>query len=148
MTGRRNLRLAAAAALCLGVGGIHAAAADDPAFSFAAPAKPAEVKWSANAQPSPGATASLGAELLTNVAGEDTPTDHVSPFRDDRIAGRAELSLKLNDRGRLAMRVNAKYDSHPAPKPPPAGTSWAPGYVPLADRLDTRTELLFVYSFL
>ena len=74
MTGRRNLRLAAAVALCLGVGGIHAAAADDPAFSFAAPAKPAEVK--------------------------------------------------------------------------PAGTSWAPGYVPLADRLDTRTELLFVYSFL
>jgi hypothetical protein len=305
MTGRPNLRLAAAAALCLGVGGIHAAAADDPAFSFAAPAKPAEVTWSANAQagvsitsgnafglgfsgsgalarqagsnrfsaevsgsfartrveiavdsdgvqgigpgevrsvvqttaaawaaklrydrffgarhslylaasaagdepagkrflgggqlgysrelvrsaahslvveagydlsyqdyvastasvtvhsarlfaayqwsPSPGATASLGAELLTNVAGEDTPTGHVSPFRDDRIAGRGELSLKLNDRGRLAMRVNAKYDSHPAPKPPPAGTSWAPGYVPLADRLDTRTELLVVYSFL
>jgi hypothetical protein len=101
-------------------------------------------QWS----PSPGAVVSCGAELLTNVAGENTPTGHVLPFRDDRLTGRAELSLKLNDRGRLAMRMNARYDSKPAPKPPPAGTSWAPGYLPLADRLDTRTELLFVYSFL
>jgi hypothetical protein len=98
--------------------------------------------------PSPGAAASLGAELLTNVAGENTPTGHVSPLGDNRITGRAELSLKVNDKGRLALRMNAKYDSRPAPKPPPSGTSWAPGYVPLAERLDTRTELLFVYSFL
>jgi hypothetical protein len=104
----------------------------------------ANYQWS----PSPEAKASLAAELLTNVAGEDTPTGHVPIFRDDRLTGRAELSLKVNDRGRLAMRASVKYDTHPAPKPPPSGMSWAPGYVPLAERLDTRTELLFVYSFL
>jgi len=97
---------------------------------------------------SPSATASIGAELLTNVGGEDTATGHVKPLEDDRITGRAELSLKVNDHGRLAMRLNARYDSRPAPRPAPAGSSWEDGYSPLADRIDTRSELVFAYSFL
>jgi hypothetical protein len=98
--------------------------------------------------PSPGATVAVGAELLTNLAPENTPTGYVPPLRDNRLAGRTELSLKVNDHGRLAVKVRARYDSHPALKPPPPGASWEPGHAPLADRLDTQTELVFVYTFL
>ena len=64
------------------------------------------------------------------------------------LSGAAQLGVKLSDHGELAVRLRARYDSHPAPRPPPPGTSWEAGYVPLADRLDTQTELLFIYRFL
>ena len=98
--------------------------------------------------PSPGASLSLSAEWLTNVSGTGTPTGHVSPLEDNRLASAAQLGVKLNEHGELAVRLRARYDSRPAPRPPPSGTSFEAGYVPLADRLDTQTELLFIYRFL
>ena len=53
--------------------------------------------------PSPDATATIATELLTNLGHEETPTGHVKPFGDDRLTGRAELSLKVNDHGPLTV---------------------------------------------
>ena len=99
-------------------------------------------------KPSQTASIVVGAEMLTNLAPEDGPTGIIDAFHDNRASGRLELSVKVNDHGQLAMRLRARYDSSPAPRPPPPGTSWEPGYVPLAERLDTSSELVFIYSFL
>jgi uncharacterized protein DUF481 len=97
---------------------------------------------------SPWASATLGAELLTNLTAETTPTGGVRPLGDDRLTMRAELSMKVNDRGRLAVQVRARYESHPGPKPPPAGAAWEAGYVPAADAFNAQTQLAFVYAIL
>jgi hypothetical protein len=48
----------------------------------------------------------------------------------------------------MGFRFRALYDSAPAPKPPPAGFSWAAGYQPLANPWDTFTELVLVYKLM
>lgn len=98
--------------------------------------------------PAPLVGAKLSLELLTNLNAESTPTGRVGSFHDDRLAGRGELNVKVLDRGTLGVRLRAHYDSAPAPRPPPSGTSWQAGYVPLADRLDTTSELVFSFTFL
>lgn len=92
-----------------------------------------------------GAKASL--ELLTNLNAVQTPTGVVGAFRADRLAGRVELNVKVLERGTLGVRFRGRYDSAPAPRPPPPGLAWEAGYLPLADRLDTVSELVFTLSF-
>jgi hypothetical protein len=94
-----------------------------------------------------GATALGALELLTNLNGEDRASGRVAPLRDDRASARLELGVNVSTHGQLAVRLRARYDSSPAPRPPPPGASFEPGFVPLADRLDTASELLFVYAF-
>lgn len=98
--------------------------------------------------PAPAVGVKLSLELLTNLNAEPIASGRVGPFHDDRLVGRAELNLKLTERGSLGVRVRGRYDSAPAPRPPPQGTSWQAGYVPLAERLDTASELVFSFNFL
>ncbi len=87
-------------------------------------------------------------EYLGNLNTEDTPTGRVGSFGDNRAMGKLGVTWKIFGDGSLGFRFRALYDSAPAPKPPPAGFSWAPGYVPLAKEWDTFTELVLVYKLL
>jgi len=98
--------------------------------------------------PNPDLSYNVGVEYLGNLNGEDTPTGRVSAFGDSRVNGKVGLTWKIFGDGSLGFRFRAIYDSAPAPRPPPAGFAWAPGYVPLAEKLDTFTELVLVYKLL
>jgi hypothetical protein len=65
-----------------------------------------------------------------------------------RLLGRAEIDLQVNDKGSIGLRMRARYDSVPAPRPAFPDVAYEAGFVPLADRLDTSTELVFVYALL
>ena len=54
----------------------------------------------------------------------------------------------MNSRGSLGLRFRARYDSAPPALPPLAGFSYEAGFTPLAERLATSTELVFVYTLL
>lgn len=102
--------------------------------------------WRAEPDPALGIEASV--EALTNLGPESTPTGRVSPLRDDRIAALLAATVKVSNRGSVGLRLTAHYDTAPAPMPPPPGFSFEPGYVPRADRLDTRAELALVWQLL
>ncbi len=87
-------------------------------------------------------------EYLGNLNSLNTPTGSVGAFGDNRLVGKLGVTWKIFGDGSLGFRFRALYDSDPAPKPPPAGFSWAPGYVPLAKEWDTFTELVLVYKLL
>jgi putative salt-induced outer membrane protein YdiY len=87
-------------------------------------------------------------EYIGNLNALETPTGRVGSFGDNRAVGRLGVTWKIFGDGSLGFRFRALYDSAPAPKPPPAGFSWAPGYLPLANPWDTFTEFVLVYKLL
>jgi hypothetical protein len=91
---------------------------------------------------------SASVEYLGNLNTETTPTGQVGAFGDNRAVGRLGVTWKIFGNGSLGFRFRALYDSAPAPRPPPAGYSWAPGYQPLANPWDTFTEFVVVYKLL
>ena len=91
---------------------------------------------------------SASVEYLGNLNTENTPTGQVGAFGDNRAVGKLGVTWKIFGDGSMGFRFRALYDSAPAPKPPPAGFSWAPGYQPLANPWDTFTELVLVYKLM
>jgi hypothetical protein len=94
-------------------------------------------------------TYSASVEWLGNMTEETRPTGSVSPFDDNRVDGKLGLTWKIFGNGNLGFRFHLLYDSVPAPRPLPslpAGLAWPPNYQPLADRLDTLTEIVIVYK--
>jgi hypothetical protein len=91
---------------------------------------------------------SASIEYLGNLNTENTPTGQVGAFGDNRAVGKLGVTWKIFGDGSMGFRFRALYDSAPAPKPPPAGFSWAPGYQPLANPWDTFTELVLVYKLM
>ncbi len=87
-------------------------------------------------------------EYLGNLSEQNTPTGRVGAFGDNRAVGKVGVTWKIFGDGSMGFRFRALYDSAPAPKPPPAGFSWAPGYQPLANPWDTFTELVVVYKLM
>lgn len=79
-------------------------------------------------------------ELLTNLNPEQGAPRVVKPFQDTRLNARLALKVKLNGTLSTGLQLGAAYDRAPAPRPPPPGSSWAPGHQPLAERLDTTAE--------
>lgn len=104
------------------------------------------VGWRSEPDPVLGFEAS--AEALSNLTPEMTPTGRVPALQDLRIAGLLAASVKVADRGSIGLRLIAQYDAAPAPRPPPPGVTFEPGFVPLADSLDTRAEAALVWQFL
>ncbi len=98
--------------------------------------------------PTPDLSYSASIEYLGNLNTENTPTGQVGAFGDNRAAGKLAVTWKIFGNGSMGFRFRALYDSAPAPKPPPAGFSWAAGYQPLANPWDTFTELVLVYKLL
>jgi hypothetical protein len=98
--------------------------------------------------PNPDLSYRASVEYNGNLNSLNTPTGTVNAFGDNRLLMRAGVTWKIFGDGSMGFRFRALYDSAPAPKPPPAGFSWAPGYQPLANPWDTFTELVLVYKLL
>jgi hypothetical protein len=98
--------------------------------------------------PSSDLSYSASVEYLGNLNALETPTGRVGTFGDNRAVGRVGVTWKIFGDGSMGFRFRALYDSAPAPRPPPGGFSWAPGYTPLANPWDTFTELVLVYKLM
>lgn len=90
-------------------------------------------------------------EALFNLNSETSPTpgaEDIGAFEDMRIHAKTGLTTQIF--GDLSFRFSfaVQYDRAPAPAPLIGGLPYAPGFVPLADTLDTTTELALVVSFL
>lgn len=86
-------------------------------------------------------------EALSNVNSLDTPSGPVDAFEDNRFNGKASLTTKVLADISFRFAFEAHYDNAPAPLPPVA-VPYAPGFVPLAEQLDTRTEATLIVNFL
>jgi hypothetical protein len=86
-------------------------------------------------------------EGLFNLNSYDNAAGEVDAFGDNRLTGKLAVSTQLF--GDLAFRFafEARFDSAPAPRPPFA-IPFAPGFVPVAEELDTKTEATLIYSLL
>jgi putative salt-induced outer membrane protein YdiY len=87
------------------------------------------------------------AEVLTNLNEERSRAPRIARFEDTRVLASAGVSYKLNGVLSVGLRFSATYDAAPAPRPPPPGASYEPGFAPLADRLDTSTDLVLIGTF-
>jgi hypothetical protein len=101
----------------------------------------------------------LAGELLLNLNQEDAPYDdndngnaaddkpEVGAFKDDRFVGKVALTTKLTDDISLRFGFTAKLDTAPAPLPNvPGSMGYESGFQPLAEKLDTTTELTLIVN--
>ena len=86
-------------------------------------------------------------EALFNVNSLDTPVGEVEAFEDNRVTSRLSLTTKMTESVSFRFGFEAKFDNAPAPRPP-FELPYAPGFVPLADELDTKTEATLIVNFL
>jgi hypothetical protein len=109
------------------------------------------------------ADTSLGAavEWLTNLNAEDTaPNDRnddgyadatlgIDALKDNRVMAKAELTTKVRSNMSFRFSFTAKGDSAPANLPNVKGTDgYAPGFQPVAEKLDTITEAQLIIDLL
>jgi hypothetical protein len=93
---------------------------------------------------------SLSGEILLNVNELDDPVDplgKIDRFEDARFLGKLGISTKMIENIQFKFGFTAKYDNAPAPLSP-FGIPYAAGFVPLADKLDTLTEVSLLINFL
>jgi hypothetical protein len=86
-------------------------------------------------------------EGLFNLNSENAPQGNVSAFQDTRINAKAALTTKLASQISLRVAFLLKFDNSPAPLPLPSMTYDA-GYLPLAETVDTQTEVSLIVNFL
>jgi hypothetical protein len=86
--------------------------------------------------------------VLFNLNDEQTPVGMIEPLGDTRFTGKLAFTTELVDIVDLRFAFTAKYDQAPAAAPAIEGFTYAPGFVPLAEELDTRTEAQLVVNFL
>lgn len=89
----------------------------------------------------------LSAEALFNLNEESTPSGEVAAFDDARVNGRMGLTTKLWSDVSFRFSFTARYDNAPAPRPPLA-LPYAAGFVPLANELDTISEISLIVNLL
>jgi putative salt-induced outer membrane protein YdiY len=87
-------------------------------------------------------------EALFNLNSETTPSGEISAFNDTRLLGKVGLSTKLSKYLSFRFAFTAAFDQAPPPRPPFPGIAYGPGFQPLADTLDTQTEVALIVSFL
>lgn len=96
----------------------------------------------------------VSGEYLTNVNEENAPVDDtgklgIDPFGDNRFTGKLALTTKFNDDISLRFGFTARLDTAPAPLPPvPGSMGYEAGFAPLAEELDTTTELTLIINLL
>jgi hypothetical protein len=100
-----------------------------------------------NATLSSSTTVNLALEALINLNEEETPTGTIDPLDDTRFTGKISVASKLTDDVSLRFGFTARYDSAPAARAP-FGLPYADGFLPLADKLDTTTELAVIVNLL
>ncbi|HVT07206.1 MAG TPA: DUF481 domain-containing protein [Polyangia bacterium] len=76
----------------------------------------------------------------------------VDAFHDTRVVGKVGLTTTLRKRLSIGFGFTVRYDQNPAPLPipsgSPSGASYAVGFQPFADKVDTLTEVNLIYTFL
>jgi hypothetical protein len=89
-------------------------------------------------------------EVLCNL----NPLDNVgagrsaSSFEDTRVNGRASLTTRLYKALSFRLAFTARFDNVPAPLGKIGPLPFAPGFQPVAEKLDTITDASLVVSFL
>jgi len=86
-------------------------------------------------------------EALFNVNDYDTPAGPIDRFQDNRVTSRMSITSKMFGDVSFRFAFEARYDNAPSPRPPFA-IPYAPGFAPLAEPLDTKTEASLIYNFL
>jgi len=86
-------------------------------------------------------------EGLFNVNELDTPTGPADRFEDARINTQLALTTKLFEDISFRFGFAARYDNVPSPLPA-FSSPFAAGYVPEAQKLDTKTEATLIINFL
>lgn len=90
-------------------------------------------------------------ETISNLNTERVPTqdgtNEAGPFRDTRLNGKAGISATIWKKLSVSLGVTLKFDNTPAPLPP-FKLPFAPGFVPIANKLDTITEAALIYNLL
>ena len=96
-----------------------------------------------------GTLLTASGEMLANFNSEPgtTPDTDIDPLADTRIIGKLALSTQLSKKVALRFSFTGKFDAAPAPLAP-FSTPFVAGFVPLADELDTLTELQLVVTLL
>jgi len=69
-------------------------------------------------------------------------------FKDTRLNGLVGVTTNLSSKVSLNMSFGARFDNVPAPLPKIGPLPFAPGFVPLADKLDTTTKASLIVTFL
>lgn len=90
---------------------------------------------------------SASVEALLNLNPEQGPLGRIAPIQDTRINGRAAITTKLWKILSLRASFTARYDNAPAPLPA-LTIPYETGFIPLASRLDTITEVALVAQIL
>jgi len=89
-------------------------------------------------------------EVLCNL----NPLDNVgagrkaSSFEDTRVNGRASLTTRLYKALNFRLAFTARFDNVPSPLGKIGGLPFAPGFQPVAEKLDTITDASLVVNFL
>lgn len=71
----------------------------------------------------------------------------IDRFEDNRITSKLALTTKMGENVSFRFGFEARFDNAPSPRPPLA-IPYAPGFTPLADELDTKTEATLIVNFL
>lgn len=77
----------------------------------------------------------------------DTPTGEAGVFEDTRLNAKLSLTTQLFQDISFRFGFEGRFDNVPAPQPP-FGIPYAPGFLPVADELDTRAEASLIINFL
>jgi len=86
-------------------------------------------------------------ELLVNLNEVDLPTRTAKFAQDTRVNGTSFVSTKLWEDISFRFAFSLLYDNAPAPRPV-FGIPYAPGFLPEADKVDTKTEASLIINFL
>ena len=86
-------------------------------------------------------------EGLFNVNELDTPTGPADRFEDARVNSKVSLTTKLFEDISFRFGFEARYDNVPSPLPA-FSSPFVSGFVPEAQKLDTKTEATLIINFL
>jgi hypothetical protein len=103
-----------------------------------------------------GATASVEALFNLNREGSalnaSTGMLGVDAFKDTRVVGKVGLTTTFWKALSIGLGFTLKYDQNPAPRPipsgSPAGSGYAVGFQPFANKTDILGEATLIYTFL
>jgi len=87
------------------------------------------------------------AELYANLNKESIPQGEASVFEDTRGTFKVEATTKIIDKISLRAAVKMLFDNVPAPLPS-FSIPFAPGFLPLAEKVDFVSELALVVNIL
>jgi len=85
--------------------------------------------------------------VYSNLNKESIPQGEASVFEDTRGTFKVEATTKIIDKISLRAAMKMLFDNVPAPLPS-FRIPFAPGFLPLAEKVDFVTELALVVNFL